>query len=124
MIKDYVMSSEATEVVRLWRATATVANFPAYERHLRKKVLPELQRIAGFLGITFLCRDRGNRAELQVLTRWKSMDAIRQFAGDDPELAVVEPEAKALLLEFDTRVTHFNVVFALAATRAASNDSF
>jgi hypothetical protein len=58
-----------------------------------------------------LRRDRGDRAELQVLTRWKSMDSIRQFAGDDSELAVVEPEAKAVLLEFDSRVTHFNLVF-------------
>jgi heme-degrading monooxygenase HmoA len=98
-------------IIRSWRASATIANAPAYERHLRENVVPQLRRIAGFLGIMLLRRDRGDRAEIQVLTRWKSMDSIRQFAGDDSELAVVEPEAKAVLLEFDSRVSHLNVVF-------------
>lgn len=114
MVMDSVISSEpmsGSAVLRSWRASATITNAPAYERHLREKVVPQLQRIPGFLGITLLRRDRGNRAELQVLTRWKSMDAIRKFAGEDPEHAVVEPEAQAVLLEFDSRVTHFNVVF-------------
>ena len=31
--------------------------------------------------------------EFLVLTLWESMDAIRAFAGDQPEVAVVEPEA-------------------------------
>jgi heme-degrading monooxygenase HmoA len=92
-------------------SSATIANVPAYERHLRENVVPQLRRLPGFLGITLLRRDRGDRAELQVLTRWKSMDSISKFAGEDPELAVVEPEAKAVLLEFDSRVTHFHVVF-------------
>ncbi len=108
------MSSEAKgegSIVRWWRASTTIANAPAYERLLREKVVPQLKGIPGFLGITLLRRDRGNRAELQVLTRWNSVDAIRKFAGEDPERAVVEPEAQAVLLEFDSRVTHFDVVF-------------
>ena len=100
-----------SSIIRSWRASATIANAPAYERHLRENVVPQLRSIPGFLGIMLLRRDRGDRAEFQVLTRWKSMDSIREFAGDDSELAVVEPEAKAVLLEFDSRVTHLNVVF-------------
>jgi heme-degrading monooxygenase HmoA len=98
-------------IIRLWRASATVAKAPAYERHLRENVLPQLKRVPGYLGITLLRKDQGNRAELQVLTYWASMDAIRQFAGDDPEIAVVGPEAQSVLLEFNSRVTHFDVVF-------------
>ncbi len=113
MVEDCVMAPEATGepgIIRLWRATTTVANAPAYERHLRENVVPQLKRIPGYRGITLLRRDCGDRAELQVLTRWVSMEAIHEFAGDDPELAVVEPEAKAVLLDFDSRVTHFDVV--------------
>ncbi len=38
------------------------------------------------------------------------MEAIRQFAGEDPESAVVTPEAKALLREFDSKAKHYEIV--------------
>ena len=43
------------------------------------------------------------------------MDAIRAFAGDQPELAVVEPEARATLVRFDSTVHHYEVLAAPAA---------
>jgi heme-degrading monooxygenase HmoA len=45
-----------------------------------------------------------------VLTLWDSMDAVRRFAGPDPDKAVVEPAAQAVLTEFDQSVTHFEIV--------------
>jgi len=45
--------------------------------------------------------------EVEVLTLWDSMGAIHEFAGDDAERAVVEPEARAALRGFDRRVQHF-----------------
>jgi hypothetical protein len=33
--------------------------------------------------------------------------SIRKFAGDEPEKAVVEAEARAVLTSFDDCVTHF-----------------
>ena len=38
------------------------------------------------------------------------MEAVRKFAGEEPEKAVVEPEARAVLTAFDESVTHFEVV--------------
>jgi hypothetical protein len=45
-----------------------------------------------------------------VLTAWESMEAVRGFAGDDPERAVVEPEARAVLSDFDESVRHYELV--------------
>ena len=45
-----------------------------------------------------------------MLTFWESMAAVRQFAGSHPEKAVVEPEAKAVLSDFDRVVRHFEIV--------------
>jgi hypothetical protein len=50
--------------------------------------------------------------EFLVLTLWESMEAIRAFAGDQPELAVVEPEARAALVRFDSTVAHYEVLAA------------
>jgi len=48
--------------------------------------------------------------EVVVLTLWESMEAVRTFAGVEPERAVVEPEARAALTEFDNFVTHFEII--------------
>jgi heme-degrading monooxygenase HmoA len=72
--------------------------------------MPGLRSVRGFLG-AFLseCRE-DEHVEFLVLTRWASMDAIRAFAGPDPEEAVVEPAAIAALIEFDKRVRHYEVL--------------
>jgi hypothetical protein len=38
-----------------------------------------------------------------------AMESVREFAGDDPEAAVVLPEAQALLARFDARSQHYDV---------------
>jgi hypothetical protein len=56
-----------------------------------------------------LRRADGGRVEFLVMTLWDSMDAVRRFAGDNPEAAVVEPEARAVLSEYDNFVRHYEV---------------
>jgi hypothetical protein len=43
------------------------------------------------------------------------MDAIRAFAGSNPEKAVVEPAAIAALTDFDQTVRHYEVLDAISA---------
>ena len=94
-------------IARLWRGLAgTPAGADAYQQHVTRKVLPALRGIEGHRGARVLRRDQ----EFIVVTFWESMDAIRKFAGADPEQAVVEPEARAVLTEYDQRVRHYEVV--------------
>jgi len=44
------------------------------------------------------------------ITFFTSLDAIRGFAGDDYELAVVEETARQALSHWDERVSHHQVV--------------
>jgi hypothetical protein len=44
------------------------------------------------------------------MTRFESLDALKNFAGDDYERAVVEPEARRLLSHFDERSAHYELV--------------
>lgn len=83
-----------------------------YPRHLLDNVRPELERIAGFRGLFLVERRRGEEVEYVVQTLWDSMDAVRTFAGPDPELAVVAPAAAAMLLRFDEIVDHYEVLAA------------
>jgi heme-degrading monooxygenase HmoA len=95
-------------IVREWRAWAR--NADAYASHFRRNVLPELQALGGFLGASLLQHQNDGVIELLVLSRWSSMDAIREFAGDDVSRAVVEQEAIAVLLRYDQRVKHYEVL--------------
>jgi heme-degrading monooxygenase HmoA len=97
-------------VVRSWRGYTSTSNADAYRRHLLENVRPKLEELAGFRGVYLLSRKVMGEVEYSVLTIWESMDAIRAFAGDDPSRAVVEPEAQAALLRFDTEVTHYQVL--------------
>ena len=97
-------------IVRAWQGQTTFENAEAYVDHLKSAVLPEIREIPGHLGAHILRRDLDHHVEFAVLTLWDSMDAIRQFAGDAPDVAVVPPEAQALLSEYDATVKHFYAV--------------
>lgn len=97
-------------IARLWSAHTTPARAPAYADHLRTHVLPAVQRLEGYAGAQLLERAASGSTEILVITYWRSLDAVRAFAGADLEQAVVAEEAAALLTDFDPRVQHYEVV--------------
>jgi heme-degrading monooxygenase HmoA len=102
-------------IIREWRGRASPKKAEAYPEHFRRAVVPELRRIPGFLGARLCRRSRDGTIEYLVLTRWASMEAIRAFAGAEPEKAVVEPGAIAALSDYDGRVQHYEVVEEVAS---------
>ena len=96
-------------IARLWSARTTLQNWPAYEEHFTKNVLPELRAVAGYVSSNLLKRDAGLQIEITVITFWRSLEAIDAFAQPDREAAVVAPHAAAVLLDFDRRVRHYDV---------------
>ena len=100
-------------IARVWRGrAATVHAADDYAAHLRETVLPSLEAVAGFLGVYLLRREAGDGVELEVVTLWESLAAVRSFSGDSLERAVVEPRVRVLLQDFDDRVRHFDVPFS------------
>jgi len=97
---------------RIWHGWTTPENADAYEALLRSEVLPAIDRVPGFLGAHLLRRDAGGEVEFVTLTLFESLDAVRAFAGEDYETAVVPPEARRLLTHFDARSAHYEVVDA------------
>jgi uncharacterized protein YciI len=96
-------------ILRRWTARTTESQLPKYLDHLSKNVLPELRRIPGYLAANVSLRQLAGDVEVLVETTWRSLDAIRSFAGPDLEAAVVAPEAAALLSSFDRRATHSEI---------------
>jgi heme-degrading monooxygenase HmoA len=94
-------------IARVWRGRGSADGIRRYCReHFEPVVLPELRDVPGFVAADVLATD----AEVVVVTRWKSLDAVRRFAGDDFETAVVEPVVAELLESFDRSVRHYTVL--------------
>jgi mannose-6-phosphate isomerase-like protein (cupin superfamily) len=98
-------------IARRWRGWADdPAAADAYTDHFERNVRPRLEAGDGFLGATLERVDaEDGRTEIVVVTQWASMDAIRAFAGDSVDVAVVEPEAQAVLADYDRRVHHIEL---------------
>jgi heme-degrading monooxygenase HmoA len=80
-------------IIREWRGRANPSQAEAYPKHFREKVIPELRQTPGFIDAQLGRHQLDDTIEFVVLTRWRSMEAIRAFAGMDVEKAVVEPGA-------------------------------
>jgi hypothetical protein len=98
--------------VRTWSATADAEGAGSYSRYFTGTLLPELRKLPGFEGAYLLRRDLDGdgTVELTAHTFWESPEAISAFAGDDITVAIVEPEAQAMLLDFDRTAAHRSVV--------------
>jgi hypothetical protein len=96
---------------RIWHGWTAPENADAYESLLRHEIFLGIQdrQIAGFRGIQLLRRDLALEVEFVTLMWFDSIEAIRIFAGEDYEIAVVPPEARALLSRFDERSQHYEI---------------
>ena len=105
------MTSATELTVRTWSATADAEGAGNYSRYFTGTLLPELRKLPGFQGAYLLRRDldQNGTVELTAHTFWESPAAIRAFAGDDITVAIVEPEAQAMLLDFDRTATYRSV---------------
>ncbi len=109
-------------IARLWSAHTTPARASAYVDHLRIHVLPTVRQVDGYAGAMLLERAVSDAVEIIVVTWWRSLDAIRGFAGADLEEAVVAEEAASLLTQFDRRVRHYELVVRDDASFLASSE--
>jgi heme-degrading monooxygenase HmoA len=97
-------------IARFWTAKTSQAQAPVYTDHLKSRVLATLREVDGYAGARLLSRETDGGVEIVVVTYWRSLDSIRKFAGDDIERAVVSEEIAPMLLYYDQRVRHYDVV--------------
>jgi len=98
-------------ISRIWHGWAMPQNADAYEALLKSEIFVGIadRQITGFRGIHLLRRDLGREVEFITIMWFDSLDAVRAFAGEDYEAAVVPPKARALLSRFDERSQHYEV---------------
>jgi heme-degrading monooxygenase HmoA len=97
-------------ISRNWQGLARPEEADNYIDHLRQDTFPKLSEIDGFISASILRRPTDQGVEFLIITRWQSMEAIRQFAGDQAHIAVVPAAVQAMMVKYDREVTHYEVV--------------
>jgi heme-degrading monooxygenase HmoA len=103
-------AGEVFMIIRVWMAPTTEEDQHKYYKHFRSQVLPALHRLDGYEGASLSSRRSHNGVEILVMTRWRSLEAVRAFAGPDAEQAVVADEAARVLKNWDASVKHYETV--------------
>jgi heme-degrading monooxygenase HmoA len=96
---------------RIWHGWTTPGNADKYEALLKEEIFVGIQNrnIRGFKSIQLLRRETGQEVEFLTIMVFDSLDAVREFAGADYELAYVPDKAKAVLAHYDARAQHYEI---------------
>jgi heme-degrading monooxygenase HmoA len=102
-------------ISRIWHGWTTRENAAAYEALLRSEILPGIasRSIPGLQGAHLLRRDVPEGVEFVTILWFDTLEAVREFAGEDYEAAVVPEKARRLLSRFDARSQHYETVLQL-----------
>src|ERR1700722_16186917 len=93
-------------IARIWRGWAPRERAGDYQRHYESEVSGHLRAVSGFRGADLLRRDEGTEVMFTSITWFTDLQAVRDFAGDNYEQAVVEDDARAALSRWDEQVCH------------------
>lgn len=98
-------------ISRIWHGWTTPGNAGIYEALLKEEIFVGIQNqhIHGFKGIQLLRRAVGEEVEFVTIMLFDSLDAVRAFAGENYETAVVPENARAVLSRFDERSQHYEI---------------
>ncbi len=96
-------------IARIWRGNTRAEKADEYLGYVEETGLKEYRQTPGNLGAVVLRRVERDAAEFLVVSFWEDFEAIRRFAGPQPEKAVYYPEDDIYLLGKEPRVAHYEV---------------
>ena len=98
-------------IVRTWHGRTRLADADAYETFMKERAAPDYGSVDGLEQLFFTRRDEGDVSHFLLITVWASIEAIKKFAGDDPNVAKYYPEDDKFLLEKEPYSLNHQVFF-------------
>jgi len=103
-------------IARVWSGAVNTPDADRYADYIRETGFAEYGRTPGNRGAWLLRRDDAGTTEFITLSLWETVDAIRAFAGEDIEAAVLYPEDERYLIDGESRISHYEVADHIPAT--------
>jgi heme-degrading monooxygenase HmoA len=110
---DFSTKTQPSMISRHWTGLAKKDRADDYIAHLKNETFRQLDAIDGFVEASILKRELGDGIEFLIITKWRSVEAIKQFAGENFETAVVPKTAQEMMIRFDTVVKHYDVNYTM-----------
>ena len=96
-------------IARIWHGLTKVEYYEEYTEFLKSIAIPDYEETKGFKKLVFLRNIKDNIGHFTLITFWENIEVIKNFAGKDFEKAKYYPEDDNFLLEFEEKVTHYEV---------------
>jgi antibiotic biosynthesis monooxygenase (ABM) superfamily enzyme len=98
-------------IFRIWHGWTTLENADIYENLLKKEIFPAIaaKNVSGYRGIQLLRRQLSKEVEFITIMQFDSLEAVKQFAGEDYEKAYVPDKARKVLSRHDDRSQHYEM---------------
>ncbi len=99
-------------IARIWHGWTTPENADAYYQALTEEVIPQIEsyKMKGYRKIEVLRQEHADETEFITIMYFDSLDLIKQFVGEDYEVAHVPEAAQKVLKRWDKRSQHYEVV--------------
>jgi heme-degrading monooxygenase HmoA len=107
-------------IARIWRGITLREKADEYLSYLHETGLRDYAKTPGNRGVNVLRRDQGEHCEIMLISLWESMDAVRAFAGENPDRSVYYPEDEQYLLQMEPLVRHYDVAEQIAPDPTAA----
>ena len=99
-------------IARHWTGLARKERAKDYIAHLQNDTFKQLSSIDGFLKASILSREIEEGVEFLIITEWKTLEAIKEFAGVNYETAVVPEIAQKMMIRYDEKVKHYEIKYS------------
>jgi heme-degrading monooxygenase HmoA len=98
-------------ISRIWHGYTTQENADIYENMLKEEIFVGIKnrKIEGFKEIQLYRRDIKDEVEFITIMWFSSIEAVKKFAGEEYEIAVVPEKARKVLKRFDPTSQHYEV---------------
>jgi len=103
-------------IARTWRGAVRHEDRDTYAAYMQDTGVAGYAATPGNRGVWMLRRDLDDVTEFVMFTLWDSMEAVRGFAGDDPETAIRREASEELGVTVGELEHVFDAIDALAAT--------
>ncbi len=97
-------------IARQWTCLCPRERRAGFLRHLERTGVAETAALPGCLGHQVLEREEPGGVRICLITYWESMEAVRAYAGEEPEQARLYEGDEAFGIEPETRALHWRVL--------------
>jgi heme-degrading monooxygenase HmoA len=96
-------------IVRTWHGRTLLSDGDKYEAFMKKRAAPDYGSVAGLEQLFFTRRDEADISHFLLITLWDSIDSVKKFAGENPEIAKYYLEDDEYLLEKEKYSQNYQV---------------